>query len=82
MLLVFDGIKMGASISLDGVALGTAADQFLRYTFDVICVVAAGPDGPQLRTSWRWSDRLSSEAEVDRLGELWSQAVAVLGDAL
>ena len=54
----------------------------LRYTFDVICVVAAGPDGPQLRTSWRWSDRLSSEAEVDRLSELWSQAVTVLGEAL
>jgi len=54
----------------------------LRYTFDVICVVAAGPDGPQLRTSWRWSDRLSSEVEVDRLSELWSQAVTVLGEAL
>ena len=54
----------------------------LRYTFDVICVVAAGPAGPQLRTSWRWSDRLSNEADMDRLSELWSQAVTVLGDAL
>mgnify|MGYP001425052932 CR=1 FL=1 len=35
VLLVFDGIKMGATIALDGVVLGTAADQFLRYTYDV-----------------------------------------------
>ena len=33
--LVFDGIKMGAQITLNGVALGVATDQFLRYTYDV-----------------------------------------------
>jgi beta-galactosidase/beta-glucuronidase len=32
-LLVFDGIKMGASISVDGNQIGTADDQFLRYVF-------------------------------------------------
>jgi len=31
VLFVFDGIKMGANISLNGVPLGAAVDQFLRY---------------------------------------------------
>lgn len=34
-LLVFDGIRMGAMISVNGHALGNASDQFLRYTFPV-----------------------------------------------
>ena len=34
-LLVFDGIKMGARISLNGKYIGTANDQFLRYSFPV-----------------------------------------------
>ena len=33
--LVLDGVKMGATIRLNGVALGDAADQFLRYAFDL-----------------------------------------------
>jgi len=32
-LLVFDGIKMGAKIKVNGIELGEATDQFLRYTF-------------------------------------------------
>jgi beta-galactosidase/beta-glucuronidase len=32
-ILVFDGIKMGARISVNGKLIGTAADQFLRYEF-------------------------------------------------
>jgi hypothetical protein len=35
VLLVFDGIKMGANISLNGVPLGAALDQYLRYTFSL-----------------------------------------------
>ena len=34
-LLVFDGIKMGATVKLNGQTLGVAVDQFLRYTFEV-----------------------------------------------
>ena len=30
-----DGVKMGARISVDGVAVGVATDQFLRYAFDL-----------------------------------------------
>ena len=32
-LLVFDGVKMGAEVRVNGVLLGTAVDQFLRYSF-------------------------------------------------
>lgn len=34
-VLVFDGIKMAANIALNGVELGIANDQFLRYTFSL-----------------------------------------------
>lgn len=39
-------------------------------------------DGPQLRTSWRWSDVLSTAADVDRIADHWRRAVTVLGEAL
>jgi beta-mannosidase len=35
VLVVFDGIRMGAMIELNGVWLGNATDQFLRYEFVV-----------------------------------------------
>jgi beta-mannosidase len=35
MVLVLDGVKMGATVSLNGKTLGTITDQFLRHTFDV-----------------------------------------------
>ena len=54
----------------------------MRYTFDVISVVHGSPDGPRLRTSWRWSERLTSAEDVDRITALWSRAVAALGEAL
>lgn len=34
-LLVFEGVKMGSIISLNGKVLGNTTDQFLRYTFSV-----------------------------------------------
>ena len=33
MLLVLDGVKMGAKVSMNGKALGEVNDQFLRYVF-------------------------------------------------
>ncbi|GJF13678.1 non-ribosomal peptide synthetase [Mycolicibacterium cyprinidarum] len=54
----------------------------LRYTFDVISVVHRGADGPQLRTSWRWSDQISSAEDVDRLIDYWRRAVTLLGEVL
>ncbi|CAK0819957.1 unnamed protein product [Prorocentrum cordatum] len=32
-VLVFDGVKMGAEVKVNGLTLGTMTDQFLRYTF-------------------------------------------------
>lgn len=34
-LIVFDGVKMGATVTLNGQALGTVVDQFLRYVYAV-----------------------------------------------
>ena len=42
--LVFDGIKMGATISLNGKRLGVATDQFLRYTFPLPAGLGAQPN--------------------------------------
>eukprot|EP00040_Diaphanoeca_grandis_P034655 m.215991 g.215991 ORF g.215991 m.215991 type:complete len:1074 (-) comp33200_c0_seq2:397-3618(-) len=36
LLLVLDGIKMGATVQLNGKALGVATDQFVRYTFPLV----------------------------------------------
>ena len=35
LLLVFEGIKMGARVTLNGVLLGTATNQFVRYIFPI-----------------------------------------------
>lgn len=62
--------------------ISSEPDLPLRYTFDVISVVNATTEGPRLFTSWRWSDHLSTEAEVDELARLWQDAITTLGDAL
>lgn len=38
-LLVFDGIKMVADVTINGKTLGYTADQFLRYTYDISSAV-------------------------------------------
>ncbi|MGE0218507.1 amino acid adenylation domain-containing protein [Mycolicibacterium sp.] len=54
----------------------------LRYTFDVISVVHDTADGPTLRTSWRWSEALSTAEDVATITALWDRAVRALGAAL
>lgn len=54
----------------------------LRYTYDVISVVNGTVDGPQLLTSWRWSERLSTATEVETLATMWTRALVALGEAL
>lgn len=49
-LLVFDGVKMGAEIKLNGVTLGVTADQFLRYVFPVSGVLK--PTGNTLEVAF------------------------------
>jgi mycobactin peptide synthetase MbtF len=54
----------------------------LRYTFDVVPVVHPTATGPQLLTSWRWSERLTTQHEATELAALWCDAVATLARAL
>jgi mycobactin peptide synthetase MbtF len=62
--------------------LTTEPDLPLRYTFDVVAVVEGTAEGPRLRTSWIWSELLTTEDEADELTDLWRGAVAALVDAL
>lgn len=65
--LVFDGVKMGAWVHLDGVYLGTVQDQFLRYRYDVTSLLSAtasrkehtltltfAPSNHSINTEARW----------------------------
>jgi len=54
----------------------------LRYTFDVIAVVTPTDNGPQLLTSWRWSELLSTQDDIDHLSALWRGAITTLKGAL
>lgn len=45
ILLVFEGIKMGARISVNGHFLGTATNQFIRYIFPLNSTVDLKPTG-------------------------------------
>ncbi|WP_330233071.1 amino acid adenylation domain-containing protein [Nocardia sp. NBC_00508] len=54
----------------------------LRYALDVISAVRATAAGPQLVTMLRWSEAVFTAAEVDRLAELWHDAVAALERAV
>jgi mycobactin peptide synthetase MbtF len=62
--------------------LGGEPELPLRYTFDVVAVVESTTAGPQLRTTWLWSERLTTANEAAELAGLWRDAVATLGDAL
>jgi mycobactin peptide synthetase MbtF len=53
----------------------------LRYTFDVIAVVEGTEAGPRLRTSWIWSELLTTEGEAAELIGLWREAIAALTQA-
>ena len=47
----------------------------LRYTLDVAAAIQPTADGPQLVTTWRWSDALFSADRAKRLAEIWSRAL-------
>eukprot|EP00117_Sycon_ciliatum_P026411 scpid28634/ scgid21686/ Beta-mannosidase; Lysosomal beta A mannosidase; Mannanase len=49
VVLVFDGIKMGANIYMNGKLLGTANDQFLRYNFSLGQAMNSGNGGNGLQ---------------------------------
>ncbi len=66
----------------ESVPLATEPDLPLRYTFDVVAVVEGTAAGPRLRTSWIWSELLTTEDEATELIRLWQAAITALADAL
>ena len=62
--------------------ISSEPDLGLRYTFDVIAVVTPTDAGPQLLTSWRWSELLSTQDDIDHLSALWRAAITTLKEAL
>jgi mycobactin peptide synthetase MbtF len=66
----------------ESIPLATEPDLPLRYTFDVVAVVEGTVEGPRLRTSWIWSELLTTEDDATELTALWREAVAALVDAL
>jgi len=56
-LLVFDGVKMGATIKVNGHTVGVVRDQFLRYVFELnTSVLLAGKNANQLGVSFGVED--------------------------
>jgi mycobactin peptide synthetase MbtF len=68
--------------SAEDMPLVPEPDLPLRYALDVVAMVASSAEGPQLTTSWRWSDALFTAVEIDRLVELWDRSIAALVTAL
>lgn len=54
----------------------------LRYALDVVSAVRTTTEGPQLVTMLRWSEAVFTVADVDRLAELWHDAVVALARAI
>lgn len=60
-VLVFDGVKMGATVSLNGEKLGQMTDQFLRYVFEMTGTKPRGNKlevtfpGASMTCEGRWS---------------------------
>ncbi|MBB5912910.1 mycobactin peptide synthetase MbtF [Nocardia transvalensis] len=65
----------------DAMPIAPEPDLPLRYALDVVAAVGHTPDGPQFTTQWRWSAALFTEAEADRLGELWNRGIAAIANA-
>lgn len=53
----------------------------LRYALDVVAVVRATDDGPQLVTNWRYCSTVLSPADIARLSTLWSRSLSALSSA-
>ena len=69
-LLVFDGIRMGAMIALNGQPLGNASDQFLRYVFEVGALLK--PAGAQnvLTVAFGADDKLNCDGRWTRSNQI------------
>ncbi|MDL9937473.1 amino acid adenylation domain-containing protein [Gordonia sp. ABSL1-1] len=50
----------------------------LRFPLNLVSAVRAGADGPELATTWRWSDEIFTAAEIDDIAGLWRRSVAAV----
>ena len=72
-LLVFDSVKMGATVTLNGARLGVLQNQFLRYNFSVGALLK--PTGNVLRVSFAAStDALNFEGRFQACSGGWDWA--------
>eukprot|EP00038_Savillea_parva_P004143 m.134586 g.134586 ORF g.134586 m.134586 type:complete len:1103 (-) comp11390_c0_seq3:144-3452(-) len=56
-LLVFDGVKMGATVRVNGHVVGVVSDQFLRYIFPLdATILKSGPNANTLQVSFGVGD--------------------------
>ena len=72
-LLVFDSVKMGATVTLNGAQLGVLQNQFLRYNFSVGALLK--PTGNALRVAFAAStDALNFEGRFQACSGGWDWA--------
>ncbi|WP_169823325.1 hypothetical protein, partial [Aldersonia kunmingensis] len=50
----------------------------LRYSLGLIAAVQTTAEGPQLMITWRWSDAMFDQSDIDRLSGLLNRSVAAL----
>ena len=58
--MVFEGIKMGAEVRVNGVLLGVASNMFLRYQFSLKGLVSAGTNEVTVTFNRTTSGRFSA----------------------
>ncbi|WP_165827686.1 non-ribosomal peptide synthetase [Mycolicibacterium sp. GF69] len=54
----------------------------LRFALYLSAWIRSTTDGPQLMSTWLWSDALFTACDIDRLTDLWQRSIAVLTAAL
>ncbi|NMO04153.1 amino acid adenylation domain-containing protein [Gordonia sp. TBRC 11910] len=57
-------------------------DFTLRFPLNLVTAIRAGEHGPELVTTWRWSENRYTATEIDDLAELWRQNVAAVSAAV
>lgn len=65
----------------EGLPIDPEPDLPLRFALYTSAWIRSTTDGPQLMTTWLWSDALFTAADIDRLIDLWQCSIAVLAGA-
>ncbi|WP_084487413.1 non-ribosomal peptide synthetase [Nocardia sienata] len=66
----------------EALPVDTEPDLPVRAATSLVATVESTAEGPQLITRWGFSEGVFTAAEVERLTELWSRAVAALAAAV